>query len=93
MNDEGFQRAVGAWLRDEDPAPPDSLHSARQVAARLPLVRQQSRWWPLPMFDRKAKVKTPTTNDTTDYRPSTITATAAITNIFFMSTLLWITAC
>ncbi|MFO7533286.1 MAG: hypothetical protein R6W93_12555 [Candidatus Limnocylindrales bacterium] len=50
MNDELFQRTVGSWLRDEDPAPPDPIGSARQVAARLPKVRQQSRWWPLPLL-------------------------------------------
>jgi hypothetical protein len=53
MNDERFQRTVGSWLRDEDAAPPDSLQSARQVAARLPQVRQQSRWWPLPLLRRR----------------------------------------
>ncbi len=73
MNDERFQRTVGAWLRDEDPAPVDSLQSAHQVAARLPLVRQQSRWWPLPLLRR-----TPTpsrSTHTTDYQPSPIPAT------------------
>ncbi len=73
MNDERFQRTVGSWLREEDPAPPDSLQSARQVATRLPLVRQQSRWWPLPLVRR---TPTPTwATDTTEYQPSHIPAT------------------
>ena len=52
MNDERLRQTVGSWLRDEDAAPPDSLHSARQVAARVSKVRQQSRWWPLPLLRR-----------------------------------------
>ena len=52
MSDRRFQHTVGAWLHDEDPAPPDSSRSARAVAERLPSVRQQSRWWPLPLLRR-----------------------------------------
>jgi hypothetical protein len=72
MNDERFGRTVTSWLRDEDPTPPDSLQSARQVAARLPLVRQQSRWWPLPLLRR---TPAPTrAADTIEYQPSPVPA-------------------
>jgi hypothetical protein len=52
MNDEQFQRTVSSWLIDDDITPPDSLRSARQVATRSSKVRQQSRWWPLPLLRR-----------------------------------------
>jgi len=52
MKDEQLQQTVSSWLIDDDITPPDSLQSARQVAARLPKVQQQGRWWPLPLLRR-----------------------------------------
>jgi len=73
MTGQRFEHTVGTWLRDEDPAPPDSHHSALTVAARLPSVRQQSRWWPLPLLRRRPAA--PIVIPDTDHTPPPIPAT------------------
>ena len=72
MRDEKHTPEVGAWLKGREVRPVHSEDTVRRVAARLPQVRQRSRWWPFPVFHRKAQ--TPT-SDIADYQPSPIPAT------------------
>jgi hypothetical protein len=73
MSDEQLQRTVTSWLMDSDIAPPDSLQSARQVAARLESMRQQSRWWPLPLLRRPSA--SPQASSDAGHRPGPTPAT------------------
>jgi hypothetical protein len=66
MRDEKYTPEVGAWLKGREVPPPDSQPTARRVATRLPQVRQRNRWWPFPVFYRKAR--THTTIDTINDR-------------------------
>jgi hypothetical protein len=50
MKDEKYTPEVGSWLKGREVPPPDSKQTASQVVARLPKVRQRSRWWPLPII-------------------------------------------
>jgi hypothetical protein len=65
---------VRNWIKRTEARPPDAHHSAREVMARLPEVRQPRRWWPFPVIYRKAQ-PAPKTTDTTQYRPSPSPAT------------------
>ena len=64
---------VREWLKRTDADPPDAHRSAGQVMARLPEARQRRRWWPFPVFYRKAR--TPTTTDTAEYQDPPVPAT------------------
>ena len=68
MKDEKYTPEVGSWLKGREVAPPDSQQTARQVAARLPQVRQRNRWWPLPAFRRAPKPSS--TDQTTQSQPT-----------------------
>jgi hypothetical protein len=74
MNDERLGLGLGAWMKEAEFAPPDSRRSARQVATRLPQTRQLGRRWWLPSFQRGATTP-PTTDQTTDFQPTSIPAT------------------
>jgi len=67
MNDEQMQPLLEVWLRDRDAAPRDVNGGIARVVARVPQTRQRGRWWPLPVFGRKAQ--TPTATDTAEYQP------------------------
>jgi hypothetical protein len=71
MTDEKYTPEVGAWLKGREVSPPDSGESARQVAARLPQVRQRRRWWPMKLFDRNAEPST--TTQAADRQPAPVT--------------------
>jgi hypothetical protein len=73
MNPEWMTTTVRKWMKRTDATAPDAHQSARQVMARLPQVRQRSRWWPLPNIRRAAK---PSSSDqSNDYQPTSIPAT------------------
>ena len=63
---------VREWMKRTDAEPPDAQQSARIVMSRLPGVRQHSRWWPFPVRYRTPNV--PTTDSTTEYQPTPISA-------------------
>jgi len=73
MRDEKHTPEVGAWLKGREVRPVDSEDTARRVAARLPQIRQRSRWWPFPVLYRKST--TTTSTDMTTTQPSPIPAT------------------
>jgi hypothetical protein len=72
MTDEQMQSLLEAWFEDTDPTPPDTTKTAVQVMAHVPQVRQRSRWWPFPVFYRKAQAPT---SDIADYQPTSTPAT------------------
>ena len=72
MNDEQMQSLLEEEFRTLDTTPKDVGSSTRRVMERKAHVSQRSRWWPFPVFYRRAD--TPTTIDTTDNRPSPIPA-------------------
>jgi hypothetical protein len=73
MRDEKYTPQIGSWLKGREVPPPDSRETARQVAARLPQVRQRDRWWPLPDIRRVTK---PSSADKASTQvPSSIPAT------------------
>jgi len=61
---------VREWMKRTDADPPDAQQSARQVMAGLPEVRQRRRWWPFPVFYRKAQ--TPSSTNTSEHQPTSI---------------------
>lgn len=69
MSDEKFTPEVGAWLKGREVPPPDSRETARQVAVRLPQVRQRRRWWPMTLLDRNAG---PSTTEAADRQPAPV---------------------
>ena len=62
MNGDQLTPVVRRWLRHTEATPPDARQSARQVMARMPYVRQRSRWWPLPVLGRRTS-SAPSTSD------------------------------
>jgi hypothetical protein len=62
------------WLDETVGQTPDSVEGTRQVMSQVEETSQVGRWLPFPVLHRKAKVKPPTTNHTTEYRPSPISA-------------------
>jgi hypothetical protein len=72
MKDEQMQSLLDTWYRDRDEAPRDANGEVSRVMARVPQIRQRSRWWP-PSFDRGTQ--TPTASDTIEYQPSPVPAT------------------
>ena len=69
MSDEKYTPEVGAWLKGREARPADSQDTARRVAARVPQVRQRSRWWPFPVVYRKSATRDPIDKTTTQPRP------------------------
>jgi hypothetical protein len=69
MKDEQMQPLLEGWFKDREVTPADVRHSASQVMARLPEVRQRGRWWPLP-YDLPAPI--PTTHGPTPARGFTM---------------------
>ncbi len=62
------------WLDETVGQTPDPVEGTRQVMSQVEETTQVGRWLPFPVLHRKAKVKPPTTNHTTEYRPSPISA-------------------
>ena len=62
MNTDQITPVVRRWLRHTEATPPDARQSARQVMARMPHVRQRSRWLPLPTIGRRTSAA-PSTSD------------------------------
>lgn len=58
MSDDTLTPAVREWLRRTAAMPPEAHRSANEVMARLPQVRQRSRWWPLPTYERTSALPT-----------------------------------
>lgn len=77
MKDEKYTPEVGGWLKAREVSPADSQAAARRVAARLPHVRQRSRWWPIPVHHRRTRTPTSTSLETTP-TPSIIGRTHAM---------------
>jgi hypothetical protein len=73
MNDEQMQSLLDTWYRDRETPRPRVQTSVAKVMANVPRTRQRRRWFPFPLFRRKAQTATAT--DTTDYRLGTIPAT------------------
>jgi hypothetical protein len=55
MNDEQLLGKVGSWLKETDPADPDTERITARAMDQLPAVRQRGRWWPLPALDRGSR--------------------------------------
>jgi hypothetical protein len=63
------------WLDETMGQTPDPVEGTRQVMSQIEETSQVGRWLPFPVFHRKAKAKTPTTDHTTEYQPSPIPIT------------------
>jgi len=61
---------VREWMKRTDAEPPDAQQSARQVMTGLPEVRQRRRWWPFPVFYRKAQ--TPSSTNSAESQSTSI---------------------
>jgi len=62
------------WLDDSVGQIPDPVEGTQQVMSQVEETPQAGRWLPFPVFHRKSKARTPTTNDTTEYQSSPIRA-------------------
>jgi hypothetical protein len=63
------------WLDETVGQTPDPVEGTHQVMSQIEETSQVGRWSPFPVFRRKAKARTPATNDMTKYQPSPIQAT------------------
>ena len=52
MNDLQLGPLIESWIKDTDSPPSDVGRSTAQIESFLPLMRQRSRWWPLPSLQR-----------------------------------------
>ncbi len=73
MNDKQMQLLLDTWFRDREAGPRDVQAGVAKVMADVPQTHQQRRWWPFPLFDRKAHEVMATGMN--EYRASPIPAT------------------
>jgi hypothetical protein len=63
------------WLDETVGPTPDPVEGTQQVMSQVEETSQVGRWLPFPVLHRKAKVKPPRANHTTEYQPSPISDT------------------
>jgi hypothetical protein len=73
MNEQQMQALLDTWYREREIPRPKVQTSVASVMANVTQTRQRGRWWPFPVFRRKAQTATAT--DTAEYQPSPIPAT------------------
>ena len=62
------------WLDDTVGPTPNPVEGARQVMSQIEETAQVGRWLPFPALHRRSITRTASTDDTTEYRPSPISA-------------------